>query len=796
MDRFSRSAKILSMVGESTENMSNKENIPVQISVISNENNISHQVSVNNCNTVTTFKLGDTIPLNLSSDLQTVIVENFSQEPTTSSENENSIIFNFDDNFESGIGHSTLTSAECFTNPLFEVLAAEELCQENLTEVALESIDALQSDCETRIPENAVCYSSCQSKTSELVENEEMNIEKLLEEHDFQLPDAKNDTVCEENEMYEPAEEEEMETDSENVTEINVRTRKRRRDVNESTWNKNDNKVNRQAGLPYNGKCKTDTKWVYNLPRSAKTMKARCLCNEEQTIKCKEISDEERNKLFVKFWKLTWGEKKIYLTTLIEKCTTKRARNRKEENVSRRGCSYYYYLDVPARKRVCKTMFCNTFAIPPRTIGHWIVDTNKTQIDNVEAETERELNPRNARINEQKHNMKMFFDSLPKLESHYCRKSSSKLYLEPNWSSKMGLYKLYKNDWCQGNNIIPLSIASFGNLFDDLNLALFSPKKDECDVCVGYKTKNVDENTYQEHLIKKEEARAEKDLDKSGENRKVFTMDVQSVLLCPKSNVSSLYYKTKLIVHNFTLFDLKTKEGYCYLWHESSAGLTSDVFASIIYKFLTTYVIQNDNNDTIILYSDGCTCQNRNATLSNALLNLSQERRIIIVQKYLEKGHTQMECDSMHSTIERKLRKRIINVPADYVQVCQTARESPRPYHVEYLDYTFFRNFEKLKFIPSIRPGRKTGDPTVTDIRALQYNPDGTILFKTRHVEEWKSLPHRYKKQTHQILTYDELPRLYSNPIPIKAEKYQHLMSLKSTLQRDYHDFYDSLPHM
>ena len=54
---------------------------------------------------------------------------------------------------------------------------------------------------------------------------------------------------------------------------------------------------------------------------------------------------------------------------------------------------------------------------------------------------------------------------------------------------------------------------------------------------------------------------------------------MQAVLLCPKSKASSLYYKTKLQVHNFTLNNLKTKEGYCYTWDETQGDVSSIVFA-------------------------------------------------------------------------------------------------------------------------------------------------------------------------------------------------------------------------
>nr|CAH7729984.1 unnamed protein product [Callosobruchus chinensis] len=148
-------------------------------------------------------------------------------------------------------------------------------------------------------------------------------------------------------------------------------------------------------------------------------------------------------------------------------------------------------------------------------------------------------------------------------------------------------------------------------------------------------------------------------------------------------------------------------------------------------QYICLYTHVSEGVDKVILYSDGCTAQNRNAILSSGLSKLSQEIQITIEQKYLEKGHTQMECYSMHSTIERKLKKKIINVPADYVEVCELARLHPRPYVVEYLDYSFFLNFEPMQIINSIRPGRSSNDPAVTDIRGLRYNDDGSINVQT-----------------------------------------------------------------
>ncbi|MGR0295554.1 hypothetical protein ACUWCL_29440, partial [Klebsiella pneumoniae] len=58
--------------------------------------------------------------------------------------------------------------------------------------------------------------------------------------------------------------------------------------------------------------------------------------------------------------------------------------------------------------------------------------------------------------------------------------------------------------------------------------------------------------------------------------------------------------------------------------------------------------------DLPIVYSDGCTYQNRNVIMANAMLLASKITGFHIVQKYLTKGHTQMEVDSVHATIERE----------------------------------------------------------------------------------------------------------------------------------------------
>ena len=73
-----------------------------------------------------------------------------------------------------------------------------------------------------------------------------------------------------------------------------------------------------------------------------------------------------------------------------------------------------------------------------------------------------------------------------------------------------------------------------------------------CSFYVG----NKSQEDYLEHQSKKEEARAEKEKD-NAEESVVFTVDLQTVLLAPKSKVSSLYYRTKFHINNLAVYNLK-----------------------------------------------------------------------------------------------------------------------------------------------------------------------------------------------------------------------------------------------
>lgn len=166
--------------------------------------------------------------------------------------------------------------------------------------------------------------------------------------------------------------------------------------------------------------------------------------------------------------------------------------------------------------------------------------------------------------------------------------------------------------------------------------------------------------------------------------------DLQSVKLCPMLQASALYYKTKLCVHNFTMYNLHTRDVHCYWFDEHNAGLVESVFVSCIIDCLRKTL--SEKPLPIVLFSDECSSQNRNVILSNALLHLAIEYNVI-TQTFLEKGHTQMECDSSHSAIECKLKnKEIYYLPSQYASISKEARPK-QPFIVQFLSYDFFYDY-------------------------------------------------------------------------------------------------------
>lgn len=234
---------------------------------------------------------------------------------------------------------------------------------------------------------------------------------------------------------------------------------------------------------------------------------------------------------------------------------------------------------------------------------------------------------------------------------------------------------------------------------------------------------------------------------------------------------------------------LKPRRGIV-IWTETEGSLSSEVFAYLQHSHFDKVIAANPEIEELVIWSDGCGYQNRNVTTANAYSHLSQKHGVNILQKYLVAGHTQMECDSMHSTIERKMVNDIFT-PRDYVVIMECARIRPSPYHVKEVSHSEMHKLNGSYFT-SIRPGKKAGDPTVHDLRGLEYQSNGHVRYRLSFSEDssWEMLPQR-------INTPNELDwiRIFQAPQPITLRKFNDLQSMKNVMPAACHAFIDNLPY-
>lgn len=104
-------------------------------------------------------------------------------------------------------------------------------------------------------------------------------------------------------------------------------------------------------------------------------MKPSCKCKPKTgAIKCSSLEEKHRRKIFEAFWKMTWGEKKVFVNSQVISLLPKRASNRKNPQETKRlapFCFQYFLKTKSQNVRACRTMFLNTLDVGRWTVLHW-----------------------------------------------------------------------------------------------------------------------------------------------------------------------------------------------------------------------------------------------------------------------------------------------------------------------------------------------------------------------------------------------------------------------------------------
>lgn len=105
-----------------------------------------------------------------------------------------------------------------------------------------------------------------------------------------------------------------------------------------------------------------------------------------------------------------------------------------------------------------------------------------------------------------------------------------------------------------------------------------------------------------------------------------------------------------MIAYNFTIADLSASQGYCFVWDETIGNKGATEIASYVYHFIIQEAAAGKK--IFKFWSDNARLQNKNRFLVAMYLLLSARLGVTITHRYLIKGHTQNEADTIHARIE------------------------------------------------------------------------------------------------------------------------------------------------
>nr|CAI5822548.1 unnamed protein product [Callosobruchus analis] len=308
-----------------------------------------------------------------------------------------------------------------------------------------------------------------------------------------------------------------------------------------------------------------------------------------------------------------------------------------------------------------------------------------------------------------------------------------------------------------------------------------------------------------DHIRNKEIVRKLKDGDKEkaevDKSISVSCFDLQKVILVPQCERPPFYYKCKLSTYNFTVFDVNSKEGFCYIWTEQIAKRGGNEIASCLFDFIETMVKRGKQK--FYFYSDNCIGQNKNKILVMMYLFATKKFQIEIVHRFFEAGHSQNENDSIHALIERNKQGKDIFTPEQFIMLVKLAKVKGKPYNVKEMCQTDFFDFKSLevtyKNFQWNTGGKKVSWLNIREIKVDFKSPESLKIRNDLYKDEEDIINVHTGKSTKRVRTLNEtthrntLTRAYDKLLPLGKKKYNHLKFLATKVPDMYKPFYDTL---
>lgn len=403
-----------------------------------------------------------------------------------------------------------------------------------------------------------------------------------------------------------------------------------------------------------------------------------------------------------------------------------------------------------------------------------------------------------------KNSVRAHIDSIPRIESHYLRDQTSREYIDGGRCISE-IYRDYQKERLEAN--LPYcNLVMFTKIFnEEYNIGFFVPKKDQCDLCVSFQNAEGSEKEslsekFNSHQKEKQLSRKEKEADKNkvGPSYIVAVYDLQAVLPTPRGDVSKFYYKSRLNNFNFSITELKTGCTECYFWHEGEGNRGADEIASCVLKFIEKKSLSTEENLDFVFYSDNCCGQQKNKfMISMYIYSIMKFKNIkSITHKYLITGHTQNEGDSVHSTIEKEIKRALrsgpIYVPSHYAQLIRTSKKRGDPYHLNELDHSDFFAIKDLV----LQLNLTFASVRISEIKVFQI--EKTHPTKLKYKNSYEDSEFNYtdiSKRNNSPKVLPGLKKAYKGSLKIKENKKKDLLQLVNEhhIPKVHAPFYNSL---
>ncbi|KAJ8969912.1 hypothetical protein NQ314_001529 [Rhamnusium bicolor] len=363
--------------------------------------------------------------------------------------------------------------------------------------------------------------------------------------------------------------------------------------------------------------------WTRNVQRTLR-MEGKAYQTQKGILKEAKTVAEIFNEFYdIKTEELRWN----FIARHVRRIPKKRSYGA-QKDCSRRQHTLVYKLTAGhTEHQVCQKFFLKTLQISSKKI---LAALDKSSGHGVVKPDQRGRKPPPQKKTEAtKDIIRADIKSLPLIASHYCRSTTKWEYL-PTGLSENRLYLDYK-EYCAEIGVAPEKASFYKHIFtSEFNIGFHRPKKDQYDINA--------------HLAREIEAREAKQVDKNraklDKSFICFAVNMEKILLTPSLQVGKLYYTQKLKTFNFTVYNLEIAQADNFMWHEGVGTKGS------------SEIVSSGKNHNYI----------NAAMFLRAVYLLPIE---IINQKYMESGHSEMECDSVHSAIENRGNKIDIYTPEE-----------------------------------------------------------------------------------------------------------------------------------